>query len=962
MLRSIESLFVTFIALFRLSLKRLRSTPESTLGLLFGLITTVSLVSGIPAYVEAANKQVLANEIGSVATTKHPAFSFMYLYRRYPDSEVTWDDFQAADDYITRVSTPIIGLPLSSSALQLRSDNFQLFPKGTEQYEGTRRALTSMSAAVVRGIEERIDIVEGRLPEPVLGAEAVDVMMSEEIVNRLGVHVGDEFVIFRKIVVGESGEIKQFQDTVRLAGVWRATDPEEDFWFVAPSSLEESLLMPEASYVSRMIKTPKEAFSTARWYQSYNGAGVEASDVDRLLRGIGRIQTQLTNLLPGTTYPLSPHWALTRYKQTVRLQTNVLLTFSVPLLGLAWGCVVFIASLGVRQQRLEIAQLRSRGTSTRQVMVLYLLQSLFIGMFSFAIGLFGGQLVAKAISHSEGFLSFSWGETIPTTVTTSAVQMALTAIALAVLSSLLPAARWARLTIVSFKRYLARITDAPWWRRYFVDLILLAVALYGYYVLKQQGSIPFLLGGEGDPLQNPLLLLAPTLFAVAVTMVFLRLFPIIMGLLNALSRLFHGPVPVLAFGRLSRSGNYDGVLMLLILSISLSVYTASLAQTLDSNVRQRAFYRVGADMALQEMGISTGPTTMFGSSQNNTQTDDAPIVYFIPPATDALSVEGVNAATRVATFGVRAESSEKGQLLGVERLTLPQVAFFRRDFAASNLGDLMNRLAGSWENCIVSESYLSAHGLSVGDTISLRVNNAENTRLLLKIAGSVRLFPTIYPAEDDPAALFVLANIDYVEDALGYPLTGQLWLTVDPEADSEELQAGIKELGFRFSAVDNALQQIRVEEGRLERVGLFGFLSVGFSMISFLSVMSLMIHTLLSVRQQIIQFGLLRAIGLASRQLLGIFVIEQFMVVVLAMLAGAAAGITMSYLFLPFLQVGYAETLPLPPLLVAIAWSDVWRVYGIVGVAMVIVVIGMIRPLKRIRMFEAIKMGEAQSL
>jgi len=51
---------------------------------------------------------------------------------------------------------------------------------------------------------------------------------------------------------------------------------------------------------------------------------------------------------------------------------------------------------------------------------------------------------------------------------------------------------------------------------------LLAASPYGYYLLKQQGDLDFLIGGTGDPLQNPLLLLAPILLALSGSLLFIR--------------------------------------------------------------------------------------------------------------------------------------------------------------------------------------------------------------------------------------------------------------------------------------------------------------------------------------------------------------------------------------------------------------------------------------------------------
>jgi len=359
---------------------------------------------------------------------------------------------------------------------------------------------------------------------------------------------------------------------------------------------------------------------------------------------------------------------------------------------------------------------------------------------------------------------------------------------------------------------------------------------------------------------------------------------------------------------------------------------------------------------------------MFGSpdpaSEETEEEEEATdVVIYTMPSSEAENIEGVRTASRVATLGVRADTGDRGTVIGVERTTLPSVAFFRQDFAQRSLGALMNELAYDQRACIVNRAFLASKGLTIGDSLNVRVNNAEGSRLELRVAGTIEMFPTIYPPENETGApLIILANISYLEMQLGYPLTGKLWLDVDRTADTEMLAEGLEEAGFRIHNITSALDRITNEQSRLERVGLFGFLSIGFMIISFLSMLGLMLYAFLSLRQWTIQFGVLRAIGLTQTQLWLLVILEQTIIVALGLLAGAAVGIWMSHLFLPFLQVSYAETLPLPPLIVQIAWEGVWRVWGIVGVALAIVILGMVRPLQSIKMFEAIKLGEAQSL
>ena len=53
------------------------------------------------------------------------------------------------------------------------------------------------------------------------------------------------------------------------------------------------------------------------------------------------------------------------------------------------------------------------------------------------------------------------------------------------------------------------------------------------------------------------------------------------------------------------SGVYNAPLILLVLTLSLSTFTASLAQTLDRHVHDQTYYKVGSDMRIIEPGEAT---------------------------------------------------------------------------------------------------------------------------------------------------------------------------------------------------------------------------------------------------------------------------------------------------------------------------------------------------------------------
>ena len=72
----------------------------------------------------------------------------------------------------------------------------------------------------------------------------------------------------------------------------------------------------------------------------------------------------------------------------------------------------------------------------------------------------------------------------------------------------------------------------------------------------------------------------------------------------------------------------------------------------------------------------------------------------------------------------------------------------------------------------------------------------------------------------------------------------------------------------------------------------------------------------------------------------------------------SALGVWTSSLFIPFLQVGTGKAAQIPPFVVQIAWDQIWLIYAVFGTMYVLAVGVLILSLIRMRIFEAVKLGE----
>ncbi len=950
------------LSIVLIAAKRLWANKGLTLSLLLGWTAAVGLSLSVPLYADAVNHRLLREEL---ETTREgtPPFAFRFRYIGAWHGAMDWEDVQQADAYLRGPVAADIGLPLEGVVRYFKTDNFRLFPTSEAAYADVRDPLEWVAVGFISDLIEHITLLEGSFPVPPSPTDpATEVLLHHKLADELGLQVGEEYVLFGSQESGARGG-KSVQIPVRIAGVWQPINPEDVYWFYTPDAFDRLLAVPETAFHQRIAPLLTGEVYVAVWSLLLDGSGVHTEDVASLLGRIAFSETRAASLLSNTQLYVSPAEAMEKYRSQAYLLTILLSVFAVPVLGLILYFVALTAGMAVRRQQTEIAILRSRGTSRWQVLGVYLLEGLALAAVAMGFGILLGQGLSLAMGQIRSFLTLVRRPPLTVRLSWSSLRFAVGAVVLAMLTTLLPALSAAGHTIVTHKQEQARALRRPSWQRYFLDLILLAPPLYGYYLLQQRGTISVNLGGSAtsDPFQNPLLFLVPTLFIFSLGLVFIRLFPLLMTTLAWIADWLPGTSSVLALRHLARSSrHYTGPLLLLILTLGLAAFTASMALTLDDHLVDRVYYEVGSDLHLAESGESTEPPQdPFGSQttpQEEEEEESGPKWLFLP-VSDHLLVEGVQTAARVGEYHVRSTlgALEEGTFVGVDRIDFPHVAFFRRDFAPDSLGGLMNLLALDSRALLVERGFLARNALGIGDPLRLDLTMIGERRTVeFVVAGVLDLFPTQYP-EDGPC---FVGNLDYAFQQMGDEYPYDVWLATDAERPSEDVVADLQEIGFLVINHDDARQMILEEQTQPERQGLFGVLSVGFLAAAGLTVLGFLLYAVFSFRQRFIELGVLRAIGLSVGQMAAFLAGEQLALIVTGAAIATGQGVWASRLFIPFLQVRGGQHPHTPPFVVQVAWADIFQIYAVFGAMFLFAVAAMLVLLIRMRVFEAIKLGE----
>jgi putative ABC transport system permease protein len=961
----------TFLSLFPVAARRLWNHRLLMSCLLVGLVTAVGLLSSIPLYADAVQNRLLRGELTDAGTYR-PSFAFLWRYVGAWHGEIDLERYGPINEYLTRQVPAVIGLPLDERVAPgtirfVKTANMRLFPGPDAPGFAAREPLFWTSVGFITGLEERIQLLEGEGIGSQINTDGhrfLPVLISQRLAEQAGLQVGETYLL-----AGGGGEVP-----VRIAGVWRPLNPADPFWFYQPRAFDDILLTSEEAFVAQLAPRLARPVDTAVWYQIYDGERVRTADVPRLLEQVATAEIRVTALLDNTTLVASPVPALAAYGRAARLLTLNLALFSIPLVGLILYFMVQVAGMVVQRSQAEIAVLRSRGMTRGQVLLLYLLEGSLLGAAGLVGGLALGRWLAAVMGRTRTFLDPAvltnpalWGgsstaaepEPLLIVLSPAAWQYGLLGVGLAILALAAPAVAASAHTIVTYKWEQARALLAPVWQRYFLDFFLLAPPLYGWYQLRQQGTIA-LLGGGRDPFANPLLFLAPILFCFALALLFVRFFPWLMSGLAWLAQWLPGITLLLTLRQLARAARqYTGPLLLLSLTVSLAIFTASMAVTLDEHLHDQVYYQVGADLNLAELGESTEEPEQpgLGGPAGGAGGGDGPRWLFLP-VSEHLEVPGVRAAARVGEFSAVTNiggRQQNGRLLGVDRLEMSQVAFFRADFADESLGGLMNRLAVNQANLLVSRSFLERNVLQVGDPLRLTVGaSGEFSQVEFTIAGAVDLFPNHYP-QDGP--LFV-GNLEYIFENLGGMFPYNVWLATDPAVPGETIVSGVRQRGLTVITAADARQRILQQQSRPERQGLFGLLSVGFLAAAALTVLGFLVYAVVSFQRRFIELGMLRAVGLSVGQMAAFLALEQAFLILTGMALGAGLGVWAAHIFIPFLQVGEGRAALVPPFIVQIAWDRMALIFGIFGVMFLTAVFVLIFLLLRMRLFEAVKLGE----
>ncbi|MFB9275315.1 ABC transporter permease [Cohnella cellulosilytica] len=955
------------MALFIMIIRKMVKNKWLVSSLFFGILMTVALVGTMPIYSEAILSRMLVKDLETFQNERstYPGQHWSMVGFYNESLERRQSVIETLDRYMEQSAAPGFGIPVKELVKERRTKSVRLVP---EQEPDKKNALTTTLRAY-SDFQKHIRLVDGRLPaqQPVDGV--YEVLLTEQALIRFGL------VLDQVMLLKDDG----IQGTVKIKPVGMFTKLEYDDPYFRNSSLSDlgaAFVIDYKLFENEFIRGGKVPVSASGWYFVLDYTKMELRNVndfiatDKAIRA--EVQSRSAAFQSEFGAPTIP--TIEKYFERSKQLGKLMWSLNVPVLIMLGFYMFMVSNLIIDRQKNEIAVLRSRGAARWQVVASFAIEGLLLCGLAWLIGPLIGLGLTKVLGASNGFLEFVQRARMTVRLNEQAYLYGGIAAGASFLMMLVPVLLATRVSIVGHKQQLARMQKTPFWHKAFLDVLALAVAFYGLYTFRNRLKDLQTLGLGADDLNlDPLQFVMPALFVVGGGLLILRLYPLMLKLIYWAGRKWWPPSLYATLIQVGRSSSqYQFLMIFLIMTIAIGVFSAGAARTLNINTEERIRYANGADIVLQSQWPNDKPPPAPpGAPAPEPVQTNKPVHYLEPSFDPFRTLTGVDEAAKVfvkdnAAFSA-GDKTGTIKLIGIDTDDFGRTAWFPDYLLDYPLYEYLNLIASDPRGVLISRTMADQRGLQKGDTINIGWENVNYQPFV--VFGIIDYFPTFNPNPPQgtvnsadkngqgSAPMLVVGNLNRIQFQLALE-PYQVWLRLKPGASTNDLYASMEEQKIPLISIVNTREELTKAKNDPFLLALNGILTLGFLISIVISFVGFLLYWILSLKGRTLQNGIMRAIGVSLRQLIGMLALEQLLTSGAAVLIGVLIGNLASRLYVPNFQIAFNPSSLVPPFKVMFEAIDFARLYSVVGVMLVLGLGILSYMLSRIRVHQALKLGE----
>lgn len=924
------------------------------ISLLIGNVLLIAIACSNPMYQGAALQKTLASKIAKYIQTENEnpgVLSFVANLKGQDGQAREYQNLQQLAE-TSAEKLDLVQTYLIKQNMSAKTRGYYIGDRKKDTMSRTFR-LTSLS-----DLDKHITMMSGELYHDGVAEDGcLEAIVSQKSMTKLDLVVGDI------LELGKFRDEKGNSIKVRITGIFSNSKQEDSYWVQSPSDYYMDLFISSKTFDDKFLHLDNQNFlMTTTWNMVFDYNQLKSGQIDRLVDDTEYLLEETSASYNARIEEPAYLSVLHEYQTAAKKVTTTLLILQIPVLALLLAFIFMISRQMLDLEQNEIALLKSRGSSKKQIISIYFLQSVILSGISAIVGLPLGYFLCKALGSTNGFLEFIQRKALHVSLSGGVFLYMLGAMVISTAFMVLPVIKDADTTIVHVKRNKNRKSKNIFQRAY-MDVLLLLISLYGLYNFTERKESLMTQMLEGESL-DPFLFICSSLFIISASLVALRIQPLLIRLVYLIGKKRWKPAFFASFLQILRTkGKQSFMMVFLMLTVALGIFNATVARTILSNSESNIRYGTGATLVLQEKWED--------NSMFVTDNPDMELSYTEPDFSVYESMKGVKHATKVyredeitTSLGTKmGKNSMKTSLMAIDTKAFGEtVSDFNPTLLPTHINNYLNAMAQDANAVLLSTNFQKKMGVKLGDKIIYTTEDKKDVTGI--VYGFIDYFPSYIEQthelnEEENLVTtdnyLIVANLATVQQTCGVK-PYEVW--IQTEGSSQFIYDYARENGIQYTLFEDVASKLVDVKNDALFQGTNGILTMSFIVILILCCTGFLIYWILSIRQRELLFGVFRAMGMTKKEIIQMLINEQVFSSGISIVIGASLGILASKLFVPLVQIFYASTDQAVPLQVVFKNVDMIRLFSVIAIVIIICMVVLGKLISKINISQALKLGE----
>lgn len=940
-------------------IKKMGKSKWLFLCLILGFVFTTSIVSSIPMYTKSMLNGILQTKIKNYGKSNNVEPGILSISAKYNTN--TGFGYKEEKEYLNTINKKVDDLGIGYKSKDSILISTPLYLSSTDGIASNIDTWNNSFMVSPEDLEKKVKIVNGRFAKKLDKSDYYEVIVSDDIMRSQGYKM-DSMYEFVGSVKSKANPIK-----VKIVGTFDV-DTEK----IANASYYTGLMVDRDIFTDSILKNQNSQMKIQKAFFTYNlnVNKINPSTLTSFEDNFSSLQRAVERLNGFSVY-FGTSEAINDYKKAETSFNIIMWMLYAPVLIMLMVYISMVAKLIIENDGDEISVMRSRGASSFYIFREYIFESLIVCTIGIILGPLGGKLLCTIFGNVDGFMKFIMNSPVKVSIDRWIFLYAVIVAFIFSIALLTPAALNLKKSIVVRKQQNTARSSKPFYTKYFIDLILLAISGYGIYVYRiKRSTLSFAMSSSYYAI-DPLLYIASTAFLIGLGMLFIRIYPYILKIIFKLSKRFFSNSMYYAIINTERAGEGLSLIMIfIIITASLGIYNIKSANVINGSVENRTKYLNGADITMtgfwksSEDMVASDSVAKPAKGSESSYADQ--VVYYEPPYAPFQKVKGIEGVTKVlrdtdgsVKFGSHECTSV--YVMGIIPYEFGKVAWFNPSYLNTHWYNYLNALTKDKNSVLISSKMASEFGINLGDVIYYKWD--KTLYLEGKVAGIVDYFPSFNPLSNDntqegaKTGYMVVGNLNYMQQRM-FLTPYEVWMKKAPGATNKTIYSSMVQNGLNLKTFKDSGYELRKQKDSPVIKGTNEALTLGFCAAMAISALGIIIYSILSLKKRVLSFGILRSMGMSTRNVFTMIFYEVILSFGIACVIGILIGQLTSSIFVPVISNLWNQGQLILPNSSLNSIPDYIRLTVITIIIFSVILVDMGMFIKKLKISQAVKLGE----